>query len=76
MGVKELLELQASMLEDGEITEMSCPHGDTCRICRERRLAATVAKEMLDRGDHEDNSALRRWAEEFERRRRQLPNLN
>lgn len=56
---------------------MMVGHEDTCAVCRDRRLSAQIAREMLEKGGNDDyTQTLLRWAEEFETRRRQLPNLN
>ena len=72
---EQLLRVVANTVDDPGVYAASCPHGDTCYTCRDRRLYARVAKEFLDAGDTGPGSFVR-CSLEFEERRRAQPSNN
>lgn len=67
-----LLELQAAM----EDNSFSCPHGDTCYMCRMRRMMARIAKKVLERTDLQEDQLIITWAELVDIERKQMPSTN
>jgi len=77
MTGEQYLHLQSS-IASGPAGDMLCPHGDTCRTCRERRMWAEVAQEMWEEGAFVGplDEVVREHWDRFRERLRKMPSLN